>query len=247
MGGGVASPAMRVWVHDREFVCSLRGDAWQAADALLAVDGTVEIEARSVHQDGPDVLGLIHGRLVRPSLDTAFTVPLSLEEIGQLVRDAQASAGEAAFDAQASDRERVRIRAPDARFRIPGCRIPVTAAPTYPGDAWDVLESRFALGSADWMQDWPLEVSDPERVEAFTSFYDEVDDPAVRFDVMQLALFSYEERVESRSLSGVRGSRLSALGAGVRLPHLRHAARHLGSLAVACGGRARGSAHLARA
>lgn len=51
------------------------------------------------------------------------------------------------------------------------------------------------------MQDWPLEVSDPERVQAFMAFYDEVDDPDVRFDVMQLALFSYDERPESRSLS----------------------------------------------
>ena len=98
---------MRVWVHDREFLCSLRGYAWQRADGLQAVDGTLEIEARSVQQGTPDFLGLIHGRLVRASPDAPFTVPLSLEELGEWVQHPEGSAS-----------EHGRVRVPDARFRI---------------------------------------------------------------------------------------------------------------------------------
>jgi hypothetical protein len=42
------------------------------------------------------------------------------------------------------------------------------------------------------MQDWPLEVSDSARLGEFCDYYDEAIDALVRFDTMQLALFSLD-------------------------------------------------------
>lgn len=191
---------MQILVDDQPYSCSLRGHAWQRADDLLAVDGTIEIEieieveaeARSPLGSAPSAVAIVHGRLERASPDRPFIVPVAPEQIGQIIAYAR--------EERAGER-RARLRIIEARWVMTECPIPHTSAPQYPGKAEDVLESRLALGSAEWMQDWPLEVSDSSRIAEFCAFYDEVSDPLVRFDVMQLALFSYDELPEKHTWS----------------------------------------------
>lgn len=194
----MTSPAAptRLLLGDQEFNCSLRGFAWQRADEMQAVDGTIEIEVQSSVRSARSVLGIIHGRLVRASPNGPFMVPLAVDQIAELVEFAKE---ESAQDDGSGERRERRLRDPDTRWRMKECRISHTSAPQYAGKAQDFVESRFALGSAAWMQDWPLEVCDPARVAEFCAFYDEVTDPVVRFDVMQLALFSYDEQPEKSS------------------------------------------------
>jgi hypothetical protein len=84
-------------------------------------------------------------------------------------------------------------RIKDARWRMKDCTIPDTQVPRYARGADNILEAELKLGSASWMQDWPLEVSDRRRVEEFCAFYDRAINPVVKFDTMQLALFSYDD------------------------------------------------------
>ncbi|MEM6955748.1 MAG: hypothetical protein AAF645_08665 [Myxococcota bacterium] len=44
------------------------------------------------------------------------------------------------------------------------------------------------------MQDWPLEVADPNRVEEFLHLYAHSEDEEVRFALMELILYSLDER-----------------------------------------------------
>jgi hypothetical protein len=75
------------------------------------------------------------------------------------------------------------------------CFVAQTHASEYAGGAKEILETELKLVSSQWMQDWPLEVSDSSRVEEFCNFYDRTTDLLVKFDTMQLALFSYEDLV----------------------------------------------------
>ena len=59
----------------------------------------------------------------------------------------------------------------------------------------DHLDSLLSLASEDWMQDWPLEVSDANRLEEFCDLYEfgaEDLDTETRFALMQLILYSLE-------------------------------------------------------
>ncbi len=194
----VTSMPMRLRRGGEEFICSVRAHAWHRAEKLNVVDGTIEIEVVSAVTSGQGVLGIVHGRLERASASKPFIIPLRVEQIGDLIEHAKE---ESARDSGADERRGRRVRVPDARWRMKDCQIPRTSASEYAGKAQDVLESRFALGSAPWMQDWPLEVADPARVEEFCAFYDEATDPLVRFDVMQLALYSYDEQAEKSASS----------------------------------------------
>lgn len=194
----VRSMRVRIRVGDEEFNCSIRAHAWHRAEELNTVDGTIEIEAVSAVTSVHSVLGTVHGRLERAAPNGPFIVLLGMEQIGELIEYAKE---ESARDGGAHERREQRLRVPDARWVMKDCRIPHTSAPRYAGKARDVLESRFALGSAPWMQDWPLEVCDPARIEEFCAFYDEATDLLVRFDVMQLALFSYDEQPEKSTCS----------------------------------------------
>jgi hypothetical protein len=176
---------VRIRFQDEDFECSVRAHAWQAVAGLTAVDGTIEMVARStVAPARRSVLGFIHGRLERPSADGPFVVPVGGAEFGALL-------AEASTEWKGEEGERP-LRFDDARWRVGECRVPDTGAPRYAGKACDILEARFALGSQPWMQDWPLEVSDVARLGEFCAYYDEAIDALVRFDVMQLALFSLE-------------------------------------------------------
>ena len=66
----------------------------------------------------------------------------------------------------------------------------------YPGRAAVArIESLLNLGSEDWMQDWPLEVSDASRLEEFCDLYEfgaEELDNDTRLALMQLILYSLE-------------------------------------------------------
>ncbi len=73
------------------------------------------------------------------------------------------------------------------------CPVRETDAPQYAGRAREVLEARFDLKRDPRMQDWELEVCDPDRIGEYLTFYDQHVDPAVRFDTMAIALVAYDE------------------------------------------------------
>jgi hypothetical protein len=65
-----------------------------------------------------------------------------------------------------------------------------TRAPQFEGRARAVLDAALGLASADWMQDWPLEVADPSKIPAAIRLYETNHDEAVRFDAMSFVLHS---------------------------------------------------------
>lgn len=187
-----ASRTVRVDGEDFEVVC--RGRAWQTCDALDAVDGTIELEARCLRGPQPTVVGLIHGNLSRALPGGPFVVTLHPDQVSEVLAYALSEWAEEEASGHRDGHHPERYRLTDARWRMKDCPVPRTRAPIYAGGAEGILEARFELGSESWMQDWPLEVCDPDRVEEFCAFYDQESDPLVRFDTMQLALYSYDER-----------------------------------------------------
>jgi hypothetical protein len=189
-------------VGEEEFHAAFRAYAWQTCDALNAVDATIEMEARSVEAPNRTVVGLIHGNLVRASPGGPFVVTIGPEQVREVVDDALTEWAQGDCAELRVAEHPARYRTADARWRMIDCPVAHTHAPRYAGGAVDILEAKLGLGSESWMQDWPLEVSDPARVEEFCAFYDRESDALVRFDAMQLALFSYDERDDNAPLSG---------------------------------------------
>ena len=171
-------------VRGEELCVDVRGYAWQPIAHLDAVDATLEVVAQ--HSRGPSrsVLAILHGRLERAG-DGRFGTPLILDDVRELV--------EYGWDEAEQDRSPIRIT--DAQFCLTTSRLQQTQAPQWAGAARHVVNARFGLESDSGMQDWPLEVSDPSRVAEFCAYYDELTDPLVRFDVMQLALFSRDSQL----------------------------------------------------
>jgi hypothetical protein len=187
-----------VIVDREEFEVTLSGSAWQTCETLGAVDSTIEIKARSVQKPKKTITGLIHGNLSRELPHAPFIVMISLNQINEMIVDALAtwstendSNHEISYH---SDPFRI---CDDARWGIKNCAVPFTRAPLYAGEAQATLNAEFDLMSNSGMQDWPLEVSDPDRLEEFCAFYDQDNHPLVKFDTMQLALYSYDARVRS--------------------------------------------------
>lgn len=185
---------MIVRADGEDFNAAFRGHAWEICDTLDAVDGTIEIRLRSVQKPERTVVGLIHGNLSRASGGGPFEVPIHPNQVREALEDALAEWAKAdtAESTVAHHPERYRIA--DARWSMRDCPVAQTRAPRYAGGAVDIIEAKLGLGSESWMQDWPLEVCDPARVEEFCALYDRESDPLVKFDTMQLALFSYDER-----------------------------------------------------
>ena len=172
--------------------------AWTWGDADTA-DGSVFVHLRG--PDGAKVRALFHTQLARDSGSATQLCPITEEHLRDLARgfspglDAvKRSAGGPNGCARAG-----RELCTDGRWYV-GTAPPDTGAPRYGGGASAVLEEALHLGSADWMQDWPLEVADRERVEEFRAYYDGAREPGVRFDVMQLLLFSYEHHPKTPAL-----------------------------------------------
>lgn len=175
---------MRIHAHGRAFDCSVRAYAWQVADGLDAVDGTLELDARGNVE--PGVVAFVHGRLAREHPGGPFVVPFATGDVIEIV----SAALEDVDLAEASTAGH--IRDPEARWNMTECPLPETTASRYAGRAKQRLDAELALGSEPWMQDWPLEVSDPARLGEFCALYDASRDPDLRFDVMQLALYSLD-------------------------------------------------------
>ncbi|WP_394843190.1 hypothetical protein LZC95_39835 [Pendulispora brunnea] len=176
---------MRIRFHDEDFDGFLRCRAWQNPGQHLSVDATVELEARSLMASERRILGLLHGHLSRKTPQDPFAIPLGPGELRTLLEYADSECPE-------REPETEYLRVPDLQWLIKPCPIQETVALQYAGAARQFLESRLALDSYPDMQDWPLEVSNPDRIEEFCNFYDENTDPVVRFDTMQLALYSLE-------------------------------------------------------
>lgn len=188
-----------VVANNEEFGVTLSGCAWQICETLDAVDSTIEIEARSVQKPERTVTGLIHGNLFREFLHNPFVVKISLQQISRILTDALAewTLNKSSLDPETIhclDQYRI---CNDARWGIENCAVPFTRAPLYAGKAQENLDAEFELMSNSGMQDWPLGVSDPDRLEEFCAFYDQDNHLLVKFDTMQLALYSYDARVRS--------------------------------------------------
>lgn len=143
-------------------------------------------------------MGLIHGHLERPSVELPFRSSLTRAYLEELIRTRLA---EAEADEAPSGRPSLRVasqkyRDPDARWGMAECPIPHTEAPQYAGSAREVLEAHFGLRRDPHMQDWELEVCEPDRIEEYLAFYEQQTDPAVRFDTMAIALVAYDEARE---------------------------------------------------
>lgn len=183
-----------VRVDGEDFDVALRGRAWQLSDELDAVDATIEMEARSARRPQRTVLGLIHGNLSRARRGGPFAVTLRPYQACDVIAHALFKRTQEEIVELPDAHHPERYRVDDARWRMVDCAVPPTRAPIYAGGARRILEARLELGSEPSMQDWPLEVSDPDRLEEFCAFYEQESDPIVRFDTMQLALYSYDQR-----------------------------------------------------
>jgi hypothetical protein len=182
-------------VADEDFDFTFRGSAWQECQGIDAVDGTIEIVACSLQRDR-SMIGLIHGHLWRACPGGAFVVPIGSSQVGEVIEDAISEWDGEDSSSLAEGCHPGPYRIVDARWRMQDCPLPDTQAVKYAGGAYDRVDTEFNLGSQRWMQDWPVEVSNPERVEEFCAFYDRETDPIVRFDTMQLALDSYNDRLQ---------------------------------------------------
>jgi hypothetical protein len=182
-----------VRVNDEEFEVTVSGKAWQACEKIDGVDGTIEIKAHSVQRPNLKFLGLIHGHLSRVVPNGFFAVKVNLSQVIEILEDALAESSEEEVLESLDIYSREYYRIQDARWRMKDCSVPQTHMPEYAGGTSDILETELNLGSSQWMQDWPLEVSDRDRVEEFCAFYDRTVDCPVKFDAMQLALFSYDD------------------------------------------------------
>ena len=182
-----------VRVNDEEFEVTFSAKAWQVCKEIDSVDGTIEIKARSVPRPNLKFLGLIHGHLSRVFPNDIFTVKVSISQIIEILEYALSEWSEEDVLKSSDVYLPECYRIEDARWRMKDCAVPQTNALEYGGTYQDILEAELNLGSSPGMQDWPLEVSDPDRVEEFCAFYDRQIDYSIKFDTMQLALFSYDD------------------------------------------------------
>jgi hypothetical protein len=72
-------------VVDEEFEVAFSGKAWQACDKIDSVDGTIEMEARSIQRPNLKFLGLIHGHLSRVFPIGLFAVKVSLSQVIEIL------------------------------------------------------------------------------------------------------------------------------------------------------------------
>ncbi|WP_146138247.1 hypothetical protein [Chamaesiphon polymorphus] len=180
-------------MNEEDFAVTFSGKAWQACEKIDSVDGTIEMEACSIQRPNLKFLGLIHGHLSRVSPNGLFAVKVSLSQVIEIIEDAMYEWSEEEV-LESSDIYHPKFyRIKDARWRMKDCSVAETHASEYAGGARDILETELKLGSSQGMQDWPLEVSNRSRVEEFCNFYDRKIDSSVKFDIMQLALFSYDD------------------------------------------------------
>lgn len=153
----------------------------------LATDGTILLAAESLEHSGWRASGYFSLRLSREATQGPFRSPLGDDEAREVIVAALADR----WIPGRGEREKL---FDDARWLVDQ-ELDETDAPRWAGAACEILEEALELGSQGWMQDWPLEVADPNRLEEFCGYYDNAADPAVRFDAMWLVLYSYEERL----------------------------------------------------
>ena len=58
------------------------------------------------------------------------------------------------------------------------------------------LIAKFNLPHEDWMQDWPYEVSEPEKIDQYFKYYDQVTDEDEKFYLMELLIQATDEQTE---------------------------------------------------
>lgn len=164
------------------------GFAWADVDARArALDGSLRIEIRAPEHPHAQLDVWVHLRLHRPGPSEPWEAPLSEADVLALVELAQSwNWGPEADDA--------RLIIEDGYWRLLE-QPEATQAQRYPGRCWEEVEASLELGSAGWMQDWPLEVSDGKRLAEFCAAYDAATHDELRFDLMALILYSYEDRL----------------------------------------------------
>ncbi len=58
------------------------------------------------------------------------------------------------------------------------------------------LIAKFNLPFESWMQDWPYEISDPNKIDDYIRYYDQVTNDDEKFCLMELLIQSNDEQSE---------------------------------------------------
>lgn len=112
--------------------------------------------------------------------DGGFRCPLTPEQVGAIAEGLLVLSHRRSYN--------------DARYFLTDPP-PDTEATRYGHPARERLDRELALGSAPWMQDWPLEVARTARLDEFLAYYDRADCDEVRHDAMWLALHAAERQL----------------------------------------------------
>ncbi|HPH66528.1 MAG TPA: hypothetical protein PLF40_12315 [Kofleriaceae bacterium] len=180
-----------VIVGGERFDCSIAGFAWQAPDALLSVDATLEISAVSKQDLEHEAVFLIHGNLQRPNTAAPFATGLDEVHVVELIEAAFAVWAEPDGFARWPGS---RLRLEDSRWHMKQCPVAVTRSERWVGAAARATVAQACrVADEEWMQDWPCEVSDGKRLGEFCAYYDSLTDEALRFATITLILHSYDQ------------------------------------------------------
>jgi|SRR5580704_15336110 hypothetical protein len=169
------------------FTWSIRAYAWELPlVSATAIDATTVIRAEARGSERT-VQALCHSKLAAASRG-AWRYPLDDNAIVETIQQAYS-------DVWVDEPARSRVWLHDYGI----ASVARTVAPRYwecEGDIVPILGPRVTAES--WMQDWPLDVSDPELLGPACDAYDRATDDQIRFTLMAVALWSYEEVLRRR-------------------------------------------------
>ncbi len=177
-----------------EFVWSAESFSWGELGAgSLATDATVRLRVALAQDERAAFAAHVHLKLERTS-PSAPWLPVIGRDAARQVTEYLLSEGWRPKLGPPHEQEDVHTHyLAEAEWHLVP-RPPETSATRWAGAARNVLERDLVLGSSDWMQDWPLEVSDARRIDEFLAYYDAATDDDVRFDTMALLLYCFDER-----------------------------------------------------
>ena len=181
--------------HTGAFAWSQHGYAWAAPLAAdREVDATLVLALVSVAPPRRTIRAWFHGRLTRDA-EGDWLSPLNFEHATGVVQRAYYDVWE--DDSSVSD-----PLFDDARWQLDENMLPFTSAPRWKGAAADRVVAALGprVANQPWMQDWPLEVSDPSLLPECCAAYDRAGDSALRFDLMALALYSFDQVRDAESI-----------------------------------------------
>jgi hypothetical protein len=195
--------SMYVSVDAKCFECSLRVFTWQAVDNIDSVDATVMIRATasnpSTDLQTSDQIRIprtveifLQGHVRRQSRTAPFLVDLSDTQVAEILQNAFSELEPSLPPKDEGQTAPHVLRIAEGRWLLQECRIAKTNAPMYAGSAGDIVDKALSLTRHPLMEDWEIELADSDRIAEFCAFYDTQTDPIIKFDVMALALASFD-------------------------------------------------------